>query len=245
MGQLTHAQLVTEAVELAGNTGLTTRAQTWLGLVLRHLAERFTFSQGPNTKAVFVTTPGLADYEVGSEVGGSADVFSGIPIRGIKRMLCGGDSADGDWAEMRVETVGDVSSGTVTASAGSGFPFAAILEPRDPVGGFDVTLVPTPDKAYRIMVLVDAAGLTQPTYSAAAVSEYPNDMTIVQGVYALCLKHQQDEREASAWSLFEKMAGDDRVRYGNMNTGQKLRLNPKTFRPSGGGGKPWDWMGPK
>jgi hypothetical protein len=242
MGTLTHAELVTEALELAGNTGLTARAQVWLGLVLRHLNEKFSFPQLANLKAVKVVTAGTSSFSVGRDA--SADVLASVQVNGIDRILmAANDELDSEWEDLIIEYMPRVSGVATGLAASSGRPRVAIVE-TDNQANFDVTLAPYPDESYRLLIIANSLGLNQATYSAAVVNPYPDDLTVLQGIYALALKHQQDERAREEWEKFEDMAKKDRVRYGNMNHanskvtlgGPHKRRNPRDRGPG--------WMGP-
>lgn len=242
MGTLTHAEMVTEALELAGNTGLTTRAQKWLGMVLRRLNEKFTFPQTVSIKEIVEVDAGDDGFSVGRAA--SADAFASQQVNGIQRVLMCSEALN-DWEDLTVEFIGNLSAQTASISSAVGRPQVAIIETDSASqANFEVSLVPPPDRPYRLIVIANAVGLEQAVYSASVVNPYPDDLTVVQGIYALALKHQQDERAASEWALFEDMEKKDRVRYGNMNhASSKIGLGgPHKRRNPGdtGGG----WMGP-
>lgn len=241
MGTLTHAEMVTEALELAGNTGLTTRAQKWLGMVLRRLNEKFSFPQIAQVKNVVVVGAGADGFTAGRDA--AADVFASLQVNGIKKILLAPDDNLGDWEELTIEFIGNVTVGSTNLAVSTGRPQVALIE-NDTQSNFDVSLLPPPDRDYRLLVIADAVGLSQAVYSASVVNPYPDDMTVIQGIYALALKHQQDERAASEWALFEDMEKKDRVRYGNMNKmASKITLGgPHKRRGPDGTGN--GWMGP-
>lgn len=243
MGVLTHAQIVTEALELAGNTGLSTRAQTWLTLVLRRLGEGFQFPQMDNPRGTVTGSAGTATFTAGSPYGGTADVLGGTPIQGIHRVLIASSTLD-DYQDLAREHVKNVSPGTLSDGVRRGRPTTFMYESRGLAGGggFLVTLAPTPDLAYRYLVIAEGRSPAQYTYSASAVNGYPDDWTVIQGVYAMALQHQQDERAMVEMEKFEDMMKKDRVRLGNaskaystVGLGGPHRVRS---RNSGGG-----WMG--
>jgi len=242
---MTHLQLVTEALELAGNTGLAPRAQTWLGLVMRHLNEKFSFPFGPSRKAIVDLAAGDSSVTVGSAIGGSADVFGGTPVRGIDRVLIYTENLGSDWTELHVTDFTRVLPSEGSIGGQTGRPHTVVVEPRNPVGGFTLKPIPIADANYQLLVVVSSKGLATPTYSASAVNEYPDDFTILQGVYAMALKHQQDERAPAEWSEFMRMAKEDRVRYGNQGGRENSRVElggphrTRSFDNRGPG-----WMGP-
>lgn len=243
MGTLTHEELVTEALELAGNTGLTTRAQKWLGLVLRRLNEKFTFPQLVQIKDVVDVDAGEDSFTVGRD--GSADAFPGQQVNGIQRVLMCSQVLN-DWEELTIQFISKISAQTTNlAGNGAGRPQVALIETDAATqANFTVSLIPFPDRPYRCMVIADSVGLEQTVYSGSVVNPYPDDLTVIQGIYALALKHQQDERAASEWALFEDMEKKDRVRYGNMSkANSKVELGGphKRRSPNNTGG---GWMGP-
>lgn len=238
MGTMTHLELVTEALELAGNTGLATRAQAWLGLVLRHLVEKFQF---PQQKAAgyggTLTTSGII------QVGGpAADIAADVTVRGIRRVLIATLSTLDDYTELDLVTDGNFQLPGLNDAVRTGRPLTVFSTPE--INSFLLGFSPTPDKSYRVLVTVDSASWSPYVYSAAEVSAYPDDLTMIQGIYAMALKHQQDERAAAEWAEFRRMASEDRVRYGNMNranvkiplTGPHVVRNRQNRGPG--------WMGP-
>lgn len=244
MGTLTHAQIVTEALQLAGNTGLTLRAQVWLGLIRRTLYEKITMPQGTNLKGIFVGTAGDDSFIVGSAVAGAADVFNDTPVRGIKRILFTTASSNDDWQDLVLESIANATAATSSLAAQTGRPSHALIEPDSPIDGFEVTIIPTPDQAYRFMVIADSKGPLTPEYSASTVNDWPDDLTVIQGVYALALKHMKDETAAAEWEEFKEMMRNDRVRYMGMNPdNKKWGLSRSAFRTAHAV-RPWAWMGP-
>jgi hypothetical protein len=147
-------------------------------------------------------------------------VFPSIQVNGIDRILAAKNSDLTSWDELTVEYLPRTSPASVGLAASTGTPRVALVETKT-AENFVVTLAPYPDVSYRFMIMANSRGLDQAVYSAAVVSAYPDDMTVIQGIYALALKHQQDERAASEWGLFEDMEKKDRVRYGNMNNATK------------------------
>lgn len=243
MGTMTHEELVTEALELAGNTGLTTRAQKWLGIVLRRLNEKFTFPQLAQIKEIVDVDAGADGFTVGRDA--AADAFPGQQVNGIQKILmCSG--ALNDWEELTLQFISKISPQVASlAGNGEGRPRVALIETDSASqANFQVSVIPFADQPYRFMVIADSVGLEQATYSQSVVNPYPDDLTVIQGIYALALKHQQDERAASEWALFEDMEKKDRVRYGNMakaNSKVELGGPHKRRNPNDTGG---GWMGP-
>lgn len=242
MGLLTHAEMVTEALELAGNTGLTTRAQKWLGLILRRLNLFFTFPQTANVKGVVVVAAAQDTFTVGRDAG--ADILNSVQVNGISRALITEDGSADDWQEIDIVFLGKASAEIVNLAGSTGRPRALLVE-TDTQANYEITIAPIPDKAYRILLICDSVELNQPAYSGSIVNPYPDDLTVVQGVYAMALRHQQDERAASEWSLFEDMEKKGRVRFGNMNkANSKIGLGGphKNRDPNSSSGS--GWMGP-
>lgn len=246
MGSLTHAELVTEATELAGNTGLTVRARVWLSLVLRELFERFPLPVVPSGGMINDAPITPQTITAGTQTVTLGNGSSSI-VRSVRRAwICTNGQAD--FTELAVEhsTTMDAPLMAYTGVSGisRGRPTRMVVH----VASKDIVTAyfsPIPDKTYALWFQTEGQLAALSTYSGATVNGYPNDMTVLQGVFAMCLKHQQDERAASEWSEFMRMASSDRVRYGNMNNAHtKLRLSPRTFARRVGS-NPWDWMGPK
>ncbi len=252
MGQLTHDQIVTEAIELAGNTGLTTRARMWLGLILRELLEKFPApligvgggigSTPPN--APTTVTAGSTFVTVGGTSVGNT-------TRSVRRVwLC--TNGQTDFVELQVEHFSTMDmpprayNGVVGVARGR--PLRVICQgvEADSLSYVKLFFDPIPDKTYALWFLSDSWITAQGAYLGGSVSMYPNDLTIVQGVYAMCLKHQADERFASEWAEFRRLASEDRARWMNAsNANTRMRLSPRSFRPRNSKRNPWDWMGPK
>jgi hypothetical protein len=254
MGALTHAQLVTESLEMAGNTGLTTRAQTWLGLVLRYLFGKFDFP----------VQIGNAQPVVMSLAAGTATLtlptVAGSPVTYAMKRVMVTPSGSRDWRDIGIFEQSSLPPGNVpddidstykaTLPSRVGRPSSVFVKAAQ--DGLQLAFSPVPDGAYFVLLVAEGFTLSTVTsYSAASVNMYPDDLTVMQGVTAMALKHMNDERAPAEWQLFEKMAGQDRVRYGMMNgANSPVGLNPRHFRgggnTGGGGTPPWStgWMGP-
>lgn len=244
MGTLTHLELVTEALQLAGHTGLSLRAQKWLGLILRELGLKVANPQRETAMGAMTLAVGDTSRTIG---GASADIFSGVTITGVRKAFLQ-DPTNSSQTEMVLVTPMSGNMGQfppVSSSLSNGRPVEGFLEPR--VNGFTVTFRPKPDAAYRLTVVVDGRLPGVTAYSASEVAPYPNDLTIVQGLYALALKHMHDETAQAEWQEFKSMMRDDRVALGNMNPDNKRwNFASSAFRPKGAGTKkPWEWMGPQ
>lgn len=256
MGDLTHAQIVTESLELAGNIGLTTRAQTWLGLILKDLSEHFTFPQQSSMVGTFTPTGNVLhpDGVGGDEAGAGCpgvSTLNGRNVRGIRRIILQETvavSAGNPILETELDLLTEAGyragDNNTLGEQLTGKPRRALLTPY--ANGFYVRTLPYPDKTYTAVVYADVPWSSL-SYSASVVNPYMNDMTVIQGVYAYALRHMVDERASEAWAEYIRQRGEDRVRYGNMNPDNKtLKLASTSFRPRGAtNSKPWDWMGRK
>lgn len=244
MGTLTHAQLITEATELAGNTGLATRCQTWLGLVLRDLYEKFPIPVQP--AGGVVTDVPITPQTIAAGVQ-SLQLSSNNTVRSVRRVWI--SSATGvDFTELPVEHASTMGAppraytGVSNVSAGRPQRCLAHYETADKV---TLYFSPIPDATYNVWALTEGWLTAEGTYSASRVPLYPNDRTVVEGLYAYCLRHQQDEREAGAFSNFDALARQDRVRYANMSgANTRWKLAPGRFSARSTN-NPWDWMGPR
>lgn len=238
MGVLTHVQLVSEALELAGNTGLSSRAQVWLGLVLRNLFEKFTIPQQVSLLEAGALTPGTGVYQAG---GVGALVFAGLPVRGIRRILLTSPTGSSE-RELAVINGANFEAGELSLAPTVGQPQRVFVTAE--VDSFLLLFDPKPDQAYLAVVTADTVPAAPLVYNASSVNLWPDDLTVIQGIYALALKHQQDERAASEWSIFEDMMKKDRVRYGNLNRdNSKVALGgPHRLRTPSNRGP--GWMGP-
>lgn len=253
MGVLTHAQIVTEALELAGNTSLTTRAQTWLGLVLRELIEKFPVPVVPQfpTLDTPASTPGLTTLTAGVQsiqLGGAGGLVAGLTVRSVRRVwVC--TNGQTDFSELFVEHISTMDmpprSYTGVSGVARGRPtrvIASVLNTNSVTLFFD----PIPDKTYALWVMSEGWLDAAATYNVAQVNLYPNDMTVVQGVYAWALKHQADERFPGEWGDFLRMQREDRTAHLQANGAfSRMRLSARSFLPRSRRRNPWDWMGPK
>lgn len=249
MGRLTHSQIVTEAIELAGNTGLTTRAQKYLELILRDLYEKSpwpfsglgTIDDAPITPQTIAS--GVQTLQLGAG-GGGLDTT----VRSVRRVwIC--TNGQTDFTELQVEHISTmdmpVRAYTGVSGVSNGRPLRCLVH-LNTNNSMTLYFDPKPNKTYAVWTMTEGYLTSLGTYSASLVSAYPNDLTVVQGVFAMCLKHQQDERYGVEWAEYLRMAKEDRARFMQAsNANSRMRLSPRSFRPRRTGRDPWDWMGEK
>lgn len=245
MGTLTQAQLISTALTLAGNTGLTTSAQSWLKLIVNDLYSRMAwpFIPGIDTPNASPVSLAAGAYTLSLGAGGAA--FTGFRVTDVKRIRMAEAGADISRAwDVPIRSPISVEPGIVPPgnSTKTGRPGVAIVSTPTTSGVVQVAFSPKADRAYSVWLTIEG-DFTDSVYTGANVLAYPNDRTVVQGLYAFALQHQQDERGMAAEEKFEKLVTKDLIKYGGkLERNRKWHLSRTRFR---GATKPdpTDWMG--
>lgn len=239
MGQMTVTNLISTALEEAGNTGLSTIALTWMSPIMQRLwaAHDWPFLRreyGPLTMASGVTYFDLGDS------GANPILSSNItePVIRVRKISIADSANNGYKGFLWLDESADVDPTDRQAWADTlsrGTPFAAELISSAGQSGYTGVYrwrvrfaVPT-DRAYRL--LVDACVIPQTVFSGGIVPMYPNDDTLIQAIIVRTYRHMNDEREPTAMSVLMNMIREDKR---NIKSGAPriLRLS-KRYYPRG------------
>jgi hypothetical protein len=238
----TQDQIIREALELAGNIGLTTRAQGWIEDVLEDLyAQR----DWPFLKRAFqlVLSQGVVNYNL-------QDVGKPLYQRRLYNILRAELFFNGQFVR-ELDIVGADESPAfrdpnAQTTVSQGNPIQCYMD----MTGKDAAVLsvyPPPNGVYTINLVCHSVLLTEVTYNGGNKVLYPNDRTVMQGLIAEIMMHRNDEREFTERELFEKMVTKDVSKYGqgsgiNMKWGLQKRVYGQ---PGVRNASPWGWMGPQ
>jgi len=242
VGFRTHADLISDALNLAGNTGLTSQAQRWLIDVLESLYSTrhwpflmksmvYTLSQGVGT----VNLSGVGQPLNGRklyDVVRAELFFNGQFLRELEIVSPAISPAYRDPAAQTMPP--------------QGLPLQVIFDMTDATNS-SMRVYPPPDKNYGLNLVTLSVPTAELSYDPLRIPIYPNDRTIIQGLVAEALRHQADERQYQEAQIFEKMAADDVAKYA-ASSGYNLKwtLDKRVYgQPAPRYIAPWGWMGPQ
>jgi hypothetical protein len=211
MGSMTRNQIINEALQLAGNTGLGTRAVAWLQTWLDRVYQSYPW---PFLKGTLVTTvpPGSgvlsindpATLRITDVTGARLLTSSGDFIRTLN-LYKGHTSGVFSGEPVNViygQDIFDPYRATMTLGASAQIPYQL---------GVDYQFLP-------------------PALGADDHPHYPNDETCIQAVFWRALKHQKDDRQEIEAGILARMVAEDRVSEGHKRGGmEKLKLS-RRFR---------------
>lgn len=226
MGTLTRDTIVSEALELAGDTSLTNRANVWLNLFLRSeyrawdwdflkrqtvltLASGAVSASMSLTRATMAKVLNVYAHRPAGTIGASLELRRKLTKAGLYAGL------DSEKHPLLVRTSGE-----------SGAPEYWGFDSRTATGLIYVW--PRADQAYSL----DVEWVETPADPGASdLPTYPDDETMVQAVFVKALKHLQDERAGEEESKLEVMRqrvrGLERDASGTYAT---ATLDPDVFR---------------
>lgn len=224
--------LVREALELAGNIGLTARANVWLNLWLAKVYAAWPWPFLRARYGPFSVNQGVNSYTFGDGEGGTND-----KIQAILRVMFA-DSTNNGW-KGDVPIDDDFGMGASRDpfwqdSASPTLPSGVLVEISTDAGytsayRWKINFADSyTNKAYRIAIVAKRrpADLSVGT----DVPLYPNQETIVQAIFAKALEHQNDERAEAANAKLRAMEAQDRVVHGKQPGSTKMQLSRKRFR---------------
>lgn len=227
MGSLTRDTIVSEALQLAGNTGLTSRANVWLQAFLDQVysSHRWPFLRsryGP-TNITAGTTSVTA--------GGSGGTITTDALNGIWRLRIADSVNNGMKRDLNIEDADSIHPEDDPAwvdTTSRSVPTVALVAPSATVNNqWVISFKPVPDKTYRLLTV---AGLRPAAIGGPTTPFYPNDETLIQSVYVQALRHQNDERFAAEWDVLRTMIAADRVKFGRRpGAGRAWQLAPRVF----------------
>jgi hypothetical protein len=198
----------------------------------------------------FALTVGTSAYIVGK----SGGFYTGYKVRAVKRIALAQVGSPDSIFEVPViaAALGDASTipsvGYATSTV-TGRP-RTVRALRGGAGSVRLEFGPAPDKAYRVYMLANM--IPTLTYSGSSIADYWNDLTLVKGLYAMCLGHQQDEREEAKLGEYRAAVKQDIARHLSIfGTQAKWNLSRARFGSGGGlygprgNGNSTKWMGPR
>ncbi len=244
MGLLTQLELITEAGERAGDTGLATRLQVWIRTALDSLyaAKLWSFTRN----RVSYTGAGTVIYL--PEDGGLTTSFQLYDVDKAALYNVGNWVRDLDLVEPQDQA--SVNDPLFATAASTGQPQRLILEKANTrgavAGQFTLRPSPAPDRSYTYAFDLYGVLSTELAYSASARPLYPVDETIIQALKVEIFGHMNDEREEVERGRLEGMIMRDAGRYAMKGrTSKALRLSPRKFGVQGMRlNTRFGWMGP-
>jgi hypothetical protein len=209
MGQLTRAEIVTEGLEMAGNTGLTTRANVWLNLWLSKVYTQWPWAFLQNHYGPISVAVGTQKVTFGA--GQNTD----DRIHTIRRALLTDPVSGVVSTELQLRSSSSVNALDILSGVSAtnyGQPRVLHVVPSSTAGQWELYFSPRPAVATRLVLV---AHFTPDHLSADSdVPSYPNDETMMFAVYVAALRHQQDERWQSEAAELRRMIAADRSVHG-------------------------------
>lgn len=236
MGQMTTADLISTALEEAGDTGLSTIALTWMKPIMQRLwaAHDWPFLRrgyGPISLSSGITSLNLGDS-------GAIPTLTGNitePIIRIRKVSLADSVNNGYkgflWLDETAE-VDPVDRQAWADTLSRGTPVAAEVVPSAGQTAYTgvyrwcLKFAQPTDRAYRI--LVDACVILQSSFSALVVPMYPFDDTLIQAIIVRAFRQMNDEREPQALAQLNNMIGEDK-RTLKSAAPRKLRLSRRFY----------------
>lgn len=215
MGMLSRGNVVSTALNLAGNTGLTTQANTWLNAFLGSVYASWAWPFLLRRYGPYTLAAGTASTVVGQ---GSGSITEGL-LRIDRVLLLGASDTDAkqDVELVSSQTVDATDTPGALAGVAKGTPSKALLEISDPSLAttpfrWILNWIPRPDIAYRYELY---AYRRPPDLSDDGDGVlYPNDQTLIQAVYVQALRHQADERWVPEDAKLRSLVSEDRLMFG-------------------------------
>jgi hypothetical protein len=230
MGIKTRAQLISEALELAGDTSLVPRAQMWMDMALLPLYtgapwsfcnKRFTVSKVAGNTSIAIGNGGITPLRI-FRIKSVSYIF-GSQSQGELELI----NDDPTLSDDAINNALIKSARPYTAYVNnSGDPFAWTILFNAPI-----------DKGYTFSVQTHY--IPDPLTSDNQKPIYPNDDTIIHSLYVAALIHQQDQRRFTEEQIRRGKIQEDRVTYLNAaaqspNIGLSSRFS--------GGGRVKSWL---
>lgn len=228
MGQLTRDTIISEALLLAGNTSLTTRAKVWLNAWLRSQYRAHAWPFLIERASLIAMAADSLYVTVGANNGG-------ITLE-IQRIIDPIDVYTSDYAtRMRarvVQLIGQDQSEMVelnNPATNRGVPSAFRVRATTTWGAWKLVPNVVPDRACKLAFDY----LYQPADLSTNVAPvYPNDETLIQAVYVQALKHMDKlDAWAQQFELLRTQQIADRAKYGIVDgTNDLWSLDSSIFR---------------
>ena len=232
MGELTRDLIVSEALELAGNTGLTSRANVWLNAALKSLYMGWDWPFLPTGSGATVALAAGTTY---TDIGDGASSVTEQLAR-INRILVAEPSKTGYKGEAFITPLDEVAPEDhplFLPSTQTGIPTKATVEAGSGgtvgYGKWRCHWNPIPDRA--LLLAFGYRKLPSNLSSGSALPLYPADDTLIQAVFVRALEHQEDERWVVEEQKFQAMVKKDRLKFGRApGQGIRLGLSKKRFK---------------
>lgn len=230
MGQLTRAQIVSAGLNKAGDTSLTTLANTWFNAWLRSQYRAWPWPFLHRRSSAISLAAGTTSLSVGA---GSNGVT--LEIQRILDPIRVGDSTYSTKKDARIVALvngpQDYDENLNDPALTRGLPDRFKIRADSSLWGkWTLIPYPVPDKAYRIYLdyLEQPADIS----ADATVPLYPNDRTMIQAVLVDALQYMDEgNRYQAELEILGSMVVDDRAKYGEvMGTNDQMGLDPGVFR---------------
>lgn len=229
MGQQTRTEIVSEALLLAGNSGLTTNANSWLNNWLRSAYTAWPWPFLHRSISSLALSSGATSLSLGAGSNGVTLEISRIfdPIRVYTSTF-----ADRGQARIIpfVQFNADLDE-RINNPVSVGMPATFKVAPDTSLWGkWSLKPWPIPDKDY--LLAIDYLVVPAELSSNSDVPLYPNDRTMVQAVMAQALKYMKMKDEyGEAMQILSSMVVDDRLKFGTVpGINDTVPLDPTTFR---------------
>jgi hypothetical protein len=229
MGSRTHDTLISEALLLAGNANLTSRASVWLNTWLRSQYTAWPWPFCIRSLSDYSLPEGTQSLSFGNGSGGVT-----LEIHQIRDPVYLYNSEKTQRYEARIRELVGVSADNderaINTTTKRGIPSEVKVRADASIEGkWTLYFDPVPDRALLLafdyhVIPADVSGSTKP--------RYPNDRTMIQAIYAEAMKYmdRQDVYQ-TALSVLASMVVDDRLKYGEVpGTNGTWGLDAKTFR---------------
>lgn len=223
MGEFTTAEIITEGLELAGDTSLTLRALNWLNMSLRRVYAQHPWPFLKTRYGPITLTAGSSSFLFGN---GSNTVDKILRIERIRVASPTNNSFKGEMLVNDDEDTDAADDPSWLDSNSSGLPSRALIEAEPTVAhSWTVSFETNLDKAYR--VLIRARRL--PEYvDPSEIPVYPSDATMIHMVYVYALRHMTDERWIAEEQILNQMVTSDKVTF-KAGVNSKVRLSRRKF----------------
>jgi hypothetical protein len=211
VGVKTRVVLIGEALELAGNTSLTLRAEQWIDMALVRLSmgAPWPFLM---KRANIAVTAGSSSFILGNGTGTSARVAR---INRVTYTDSTGFRGTLD-ALVQAENLDAADDPSINTLITNGAPAMGYLSNVTDAFDWRVSFDRKTDKAYTFVAAhqIIHAVLT----GDSDVPQFPNDRTIVQALIVEAMFHAKDERYLTAAQMLRDMISEDMVAMAQAST---------------------------
>ncbi len=236
MGQMTNTDIISEALELAGNSGLTARAQVWLNTWLQRVYTHWAWPFLRNHYGPFDIAVGAQSLAFGNGAQTTDRIHS------VNRALLTDPVSGVVSTELKLSGSSKVPAPdmfTSVSASNLGRPHTLHVVPVAATPGqWTLYFSPRPSQATRLVLV---AQYTPEFLDVDDTPLYLNDETMIQAVYAQALRHQQDERWQAEDAVLRRMIAADRTVHGGGADEIGPGLDTTRFAQRGGTA-PRNWL---